>query len=191
MNSTCSMKAWHRCVSLWGPPGRLCTASSVVETGFKICFPPPRPPTTIFTFITDWLGVYTFEPSELQTLLTKFYLCWFEGERIHTAMTLVPIAPPGGKWEYNAEHSLQPPKLTWGGQTTPGRKSFQMKSMWQASRGSFLPVLCRCSRLLGNTVNNLGSQTVYCTALQLYKCPRLSDGFYGRVAAATGRMSRN
>lgn len=41
MNSTCSMKAWHRCVSLWGPPGRLCTASSVVETGFKSAFFPP------------------------------------------------------------------------------------------------------------------------------------------------------
>lgn len=61
MNSTCSMKAWHRCVSLWGPPGRLCTASWVVETGFKSAFPPSIP-----TVITNWLGVRTLsaKPSE-------------------------------------------------------------------------------------------------------------------------------
>lgn len=72
MNSTCSMKAGHRCVSLWGPPGRLCTASWVVETGFKSAF--FCPPT--LTVITNWLDVHTFsgQPSALKTLLTMFYL---------------------------------------------------------------------------------------------------------------------
>lgn len=31
MNSTCSMKAWHRCVALLGPPGRLCVAHGPVS----------------------------------------------------------------------------------------------------------------------------------------------------------------
>lgn len=56
MNSTCSMKAWHRCVSLWGPPGRLCTASSVVETGFKICFPPHHHYHHHHIYFYNWLA---------------------------------------------------------------------------------------------------------------------------------------
>lgn len=36
MNSTCSMKAGHRCVSLWGPPGRLSELSC--GNWIQICF---------------------------------------------------------------------------------------------------------------------------------------------------------
>lgn len=35
MNSTCSMKAWHRCVALLGPPGRLSLPHGPVSTREK------------------------------------------------------------------------------------------------------------------------------------------------------------
>lgn len=81
MNSTCSMKAWHRCVSLWGPPGRLCTASWVVETGFKSVFFP------LHSYCKNKLVGCTY--AFCKTIRTPracwqhFYLCLFEGERIH------------------------------------------------------------------------------------------------------------
>lgn len=103
-------------------------------------------------------------------------------------MTLVPIAPPGGKEERSAAFSHQTASR-WSNHAR--EKSFSNEVDVAGEQRLFptrpLSLIC----LLGNTVNNLGSQTVYCTALQLYKCPRLSDDFYGHVAAATGRMSRN
>lgn len=49
---------------------------------------------------------------KLHFVLTTFYLRAFEGSletKRSTAMTLVPIAPPGGKGECNAECRRLPP----------------------------------------------------------------------------------
>lgn len=122
MNSTCSMKAWHRCVSLWGPPGRLCTASWVVETGFKSAFLP------LHSYCNNKLVGCTYAFCETiwaPRACWQHFTCVYLKAKGSTAVTLVPIAPPGGKAERSAECSLQLPNSPEVVKPHQGEKPFK------------------------------------------------------------------
>lgn len=120
MNSTCSMKAWHRCVSLWGPPGRPCTASWVVETGFKSAFSP------LHSYCNNKLVECTFcKTIWAPRACWQHFTCVYLKAKGSTAVTLVPIAPPGGKAERGAECSLQLPNRREVVKPRQGEKPFK------------------------------------------------------------------
>lgn len=119
MNSTCSMKAWHRCVSLWGPPGRLCTASWFVETGF-----------VFFLNFYCSIKVAGCTHAFCKTIWApracwQYFTCVDLKAKGSTAVTLVPIAPPGGKEERSTECSLQAPNRPEVVKPRQGEKPFK------------------------------------------------------------------
>lgn len=96
-----------------------------------------------------------------------FFLFFFLNHYLHSvlsrrskAMTLVLIAPSCGR---SVKSSLQESKVF-------GDKTSKMKSVLQNTTNVLLPLcplLVVSVVLLSNTVNNLGSQTVYCTSTQI------------------------
>lgn len=102
------------------------------------------------------------------------------------AMTLVPIAPPGGR-------SVKPfgsPELIRFGSTHGGQEASPMKSVQAARKHASNPrSACRGYRLLGNTVSNLGSQTVYCTNTPIVQMLQtLRQLLWPRCCGNGGRM---
>lgn len=116
-----------------------------------------------------------------------------------TAMTLVPIAPPGGKGHCNPESSLQP--TNWLEVDKPrywGKVFRRMKPKRQASRSFSYPfsatalaslvtqlitlVLRRFIALHSNCTNAPDSQTAFMAALprQREGCPVIRDGIPAR-----------
>lgn len=106
MNSTCSMKAWHRCVALLGPPGRLRVAHGPVsrekcrEVNWKKRLH-HRAASHAREELTGCIHRSCLSCSKKICVdNSRFYLCAFEESletNRSTAVTLVPIAPPGGR----------------------------------------------------------------------------------------------
>lgn len=177
MNSTCSMKAWHRCVSLWGPPGRLCTASCVVETGFKSAFVPLS---YCYGKHAGWTDVfYTNCPSSERCW--QYFTCGDLKANRSTAVTLVPIAPPGGKWERSAEYRRQTANWVEVAKPRQGENPFKWSRCCRRAEAPSFPssvvalaslvtqlitlVLRRFIALHSNCTNAPDSQTAFMAAL--------------------------
>lgn len=119
MNSTCSMKAWHRCVALLGPPGRLSIARPSEQREMWKLNSKRRLSKTRRLRMQQKIqlaayadGLFFLQQNKIfklqAVLTTTFYLRAFDWSlqtKRSAAMTLVPIAPPGGRGESNPDCS--------------------------------------------------------------------------------------
>lgn len=194
MNSTCSMKAWHRCVSLWGPPGRLHSQLSW-GNGFKSAG------FFLLLFLNNKLAgcacvfcktIWAPEPVDCS------FTCVVMKAKRSTAVTLVPIAPPCGKAQRSAECSLQPPNWLEVVRPRQGEKPFKWSRCGRRAEALSYPssvvalaslvtqlitlVLRRFIALHSNCTNAPDSQTAFMAALlrQQGGCPVIRDGIPAR-----------
>lgn len=116
-----------------------------------------------------------------------------------TAVTLVPIAPPGGKWERSAEDSLRPPNWLEVAKPRQGENPFKWTRCGRPAETLSFPspvvdlaslvtqlitlVLRRFIALHSNCTNAPDSQTAFMAALlrQQGGCPVIRDGIPART----------
>lgn len=129
----------------------------------------------------------------------QYFTCFDLKANASTAVTLVPIAPPGGKWERSAEYSLQPANWLEVVKPRQGEKPFKWRRCGRRAEALSFPssvfaltslvtqlitlVLRQFIALHSNCTNAPDSQTAFMAALlrQQGGCPVIRDGIPART----------